>query len=90
MKVTYWFTANKNGLGWKPASWKGWLMIVVYIGTLIYAFTQVDKTSHSVSDTFFGFLPRFLILTGLLIVFTYLKGESIVWGEKEEDQHKIP
>jgi membrane-associated phospholipid phosphatase len=89
MKYTYWFKANKNGMGWRPANWKGWLMIVVYIAGLVYSFNQVDKGAHSISDILIGFFPKFLILTALLIILTYLKGESIVWGEKEKD-HKIP
>lgn len=90
MKVAYWFKANKNGLGWHPASWKGWLMIAIYLVGVVYSFIQVDSHSHSVSDTLINFFPRWLILTALLTILTYLKGESITWGEKEEDQHKIP
>jgi hypothetical protein len=90
MKVNYWFKANKSGHGWYPASWKGWLMIFIYLVGLVYSFIQIDSRSHSVSDTLINFFPRFLILTALLTILTYLKGESITWGEKEKEQHKIP
>lgn len=90
MKVTYWFKAHKSGYGWYPASWQGWVVLVVYVVTVAYSFFKVDALSHSVSDTLLNFLPQFLLLTVFLIVVTYLKGESIVWGEKEKDQHKIP
>ena len=90
MKETYWFKAHKSGYGWAPGAWQGWVVIVVYLGLLIHSFVQVDNTSHSVSDNLIAFLPRFLIFTAILTVITYLKGESITWGEKGKDQHKIP
>lgn len=90
MKVQYWFKANKSGYGWYPANWKGWFMIAFYIAGLIYSFILIDSKANSWSDTLINFIPRFLVLTALLTILTYLKGESIVWGEKEKDQHKIP
>lgn len=90
MKTSYWFKANKNGYGWHPANWKGWFILFLYVVFLVQSFIQIDLQSHSVSDTLIGFLPRFLIFTALLTILTYLKGESITWGEKGKDQHKIP
>ena len=90
MKVTYWFKAYKSGYGWRPATWQGWVVFGSYVIACVSSFLQLDKASHSVSDTLYGFLPRFLIFTAVLIIITYLKGESIVWGEKEKEQHKIP
>jgi hypothetical protein len=90
MKVAYWFKAHKSGYGWYPSNWKGWSMIIIYVFGVVYSFWQIDSRSHSVSDTLINFVPRLLIMTALLIIITYLKGESIVWGEKEKDQHKIP
>lgn len=90
MKVTYWFKAHKSGYGWHPSSWQGWLVIVGYLASVVQTFLQTNTSSHSVSDTLINFIPRLLILTAILIVITYLKGESIVWGEKEKEQHKIP
>lgn len=85
MKYAYWFKANKNGMGWRPASWEGWLMIVIYIVSLVYAF--MGDLGRTFGDKLINFFPKFLILTALLIILTYLKGESIVWGEKEKDKH---
>jgi hypothetical protein len=90
MTEQYWFKAHKSGYGWHPSTWQGWLVIVLYLGFLIHSFIQIDSHSHSVSDTLIGFLPRFLIFTALLTILTYLKGESITWGEKGKEQHKIP
>ncbi|HVA96993.1 MAG TPA: hypothetical protein VND99_05025 [Candidatus Acidoferrales bacterium] len=90
MARQYWFNANKSGYGWHPANWKGWVILLLYIIFLVQSFFQVDLKSHSVSDTLIGFFPRFLLFTAILTVITYLKGESITWGAKGKDQHKIP
>ena len=78
MKETYWFKAYKSGYGWYPASWQGWITIILYICLLLNAFFQ-----HN-------FWSRFLIFTAILIVITYLKGQSITWGSKGKEQHEIP
>jgi len=90
MTQQYWFKANKSGYGWHPANWKGWVILLFYIAFLAQSFIQVDTYSHSVSDTLINFLPRFLLFTAILTIITYLKGESITWGAKGNDQHKIP
>lgn len=82
MKEQYWFKANKSGYGWHPHSWQGWLVFFLYIAFLIHSYFQVDSLA--------AFLPRFLMFTAILTILTYLKGESITWGEKGKDQHKIP
>jgi hypothetical protein len=90
MTQRYWFKANKSGYGWHPATWEGWIILLLYIVALVYSFLQIDRESHSVSDTLLGFFPRFLLFSALLTIVTYLKGESITWGDKGKDQHKIP
>jgi len=90
MDQQYWFKANKNGYGWHPANWKGLTILFLYFIFLVQSFFQIDMQSHSVSDTLIGFFPRFLLFTAILTVITYLKGESITWGAKGKDQHKIP
>jgi len=90
MKNNYWFKANKNGYGWHPANWKGWAILLLYVLFLVYSFWEVDLQSHSASDTLINFFPRFLLFTAILTIITYLKGESITWGAKGKEQHKIP
>ena len=86
----YWFKANKSGYGWHPANWKGFVVLLLYVAFLVQSFVQINSHSYSSSDTLFNFFPRFLLFTAILSVITYLKGESITWGAKGKDQHKIP
>jgi uncharacterized membrane protein YhaH (DUF805 family) len=86
----YWFKAHKSGYGWHPATWEGWTVLLVYIIAIVYSVIQINSVSQSLNETLFAFFPRFLIFTAILTVITYLKGESITWGDKGKDQHKIP
>jgi hypothetical protein len=78
----YWFKARKRGVGWSPSTWQGWTMLALYIVLLIHSFIQIDKSSHSVSDTLISFFPRFLIFTALLTIVTYIKGEPTTWHQE--------
>jgi hypothetical protein len=90
MSQQYWFKANKSGYGWHPANWKGWVILGFYVVFLVYSFIEIKLQSNSISDTLSGFFFRWLLFTALLTIITYLKGESITWGDKGKDQHKIP
>ncbi|MGI8420131.1 MAG: hypothetical protein ACR2LN_05820 [Candidatus Levyibacteriota bacterium] len=90
MTQRYWFKAHKSGYGWHPATWEGWMVLLFYIFFLVISFFQIDSQSHSASEMVWGFLPRFLLFSAILTVITYLKGESITWGEKDKDGPKIP
>jgi hypothetical protein len=84
----YWFRARRHGIGWVPNTWQGWTVLAVYVLLVVYSFSQIDKQSHSVSDTLFNFIPRLFLLTGFLTVITYLKGEPTSWrkGQKRVDE----
>lgn len=86
----YWFKANKTGYGWHPRNFWGWLVLILYLGFLLFSFLQIQTESRTLGETFINFLPRFLLFTAILTVITYLKGESIQWGDRGKDQHKIP
>jgi hypothetical protein len=86
MAQRYWFKAHKHGYGWHPHTWEAWVIFFLYIGALVYSFLEIDKISHSVTDTLFGLLPRFFIFSALLLSIAYLKGEPTTWrwGEKNK------
>jgi hypothetical protein len=90
MTQHYWFKAHKSGYGWHPATWEGWLVLLFYIFALVFSYIQIDSQSPSFGHTLLGFFSRFLLFTAILIIITYLKGESITWGEKHKDGPKIP
>jgi hypothetical protein len=90
MAQKYWFKARKRGVGWTPSTWKGWAVLVLYIGFLIHSFIQVDGQSHSNSDTLISFLPRFLIFSSLLTIITYMTGEPTTWHHEHIKSSEEP
>jgi hypothetical protein len=83
-KKRYWFKAKLHGWGWTPATWEGYLTLILYALFIVRMFYQIDKNSHSVSDTLLNFIPNTILLTFMLIVFCYFKGEEprFRWGSK--------
>lgn len=67
----YWFRAKWFGWGWTPATWQGWVIIAIYIGLILIISSRVDQNSLPVP---------FILLTLILIVICYLKGEPPHWN----------
>jgi uncharacterized membrane protein YhaH (DUF805 family) len=83
-----WFKRRPYGWGWRPVSWQGWLTVFVYLLLIIIKFRYIDRNSHSNSDTLIGFAVPFIILTSILILICYQKGETPrwQWGNKTKDK----
>lgn len=79
LKRKVWFKRKTYGWGWTPSSWEGWSVLLLYIVYLVYIFSKfrnIDSTSHSGSDTIMGFTVPVILLTVLLLLICYIKGES--------------
>jgi hypothetical protein len=74
-----WFKAKNYGWGWYPATWQGWLTMLVYVGFAVLDILRIDRTSHSDANTLVVFIPDFIILTALLIVICWRTGEKPKW-----------
>lgn len=71
-----WFAALSNGIGWRPATWQGWLIVALYLIFVVWDFIRIDGSSHSVSDTLIAFVPEFLVATVILAFICYFTGEK--------------
>jgi polyferredoxin len=83
----FWFKRKRYGWGWYPATWQGWVVVLVWV----FIFTLIlDKFSRDAD------LPRllisFAIITFALIFLSYKKGEKPKWqwGEKENEKNSEP
>ena len=74
-----WFKAKQYGWGWTPASWQGYVAIALYIFIAIKIFFHINKTSNSASDILIDLIFPFVLLTFLLIILCYAKGEKPKW-----------
>lgn len=83
-----WFKRKLYGWGWTPSTWEGWLVIVAYIGFLALAMKDVVTTPNTTDLS--KFPPAVIVLTAMLLITCYLKGEKPRWqwgkdlGDKEK------
>jgi hypothetical protein len=83
-----WFKAKKYGYGWYPVTWQGWAVVGLYVVGMVAIFRDVDKGSHSGSDTLFGiFVPMALMTIALILVCTH-KGEPAEWRWGKKETHE--
>ena len=69
----YWFKRARNFLGWKPATWQGWLTVGLYLGYLVKSFLDINEGSHSIIDTLISTLQSATIPTIVLIIIFFWK-----------------
>jgi hypothetical protein len=79
-----WFKAKNYGYGWYPCSWQGWLILLAYVFAMVATAIQIDRHSHSVSDTILGVFPLWILYTLVLMLVCVLTGEKLRWrwGDK--------
>ncbi len=85
-----WFKRKTYGWGWTPSSWQGWLVITIYVATLLSSTRYLVLLARSNDDDMpppFKFIP-FIVLTTILILICYKKGEKPKWqwGKRIEDK----
>ena len=74
----YWFKAKLYGWGWDPATWQGWVVLLIYVALVVlFAFT-IDENSPPREIAFTFILPT-ILLTATLIRICYKKGEKPRW-----------
>lgn len=84
-KEKIWFPAKKYGFGWGlPVAWQGWVVLLSYILLIIIgslAFKNMDLRPAS-------FCLYIAVLTGILIVICWGKGEKAGWrwGKTKKDR----
>jgi hypothetical protein len=74
----YWFKRKLYGWGWTPARKEGWLTLLVYLAGVIFFAVQAEG-SASLEELSRSMIAPIIILTILLIVICYKKGEKPRW-----------
>ena len=88
----YWFKRKVFGWGWIPAKWQGWavtLGYIVLITTLVLTREESIPGNPDSGSNFLVLALPIIILTILLIVIAYKKGEKPrwQWGLSKEKTH---
>ena len=78
----YWFKAKLYGWGWVPVKWQGWCVILAYVLLLLTLIISREKDIPGNPDSgsnFLTFALPIIILTILLVIVAYKKGEKPRW-----------
>ena len=68
----YWFAAKKNGLGWVPIVWQGWLVLAVFI---LFLSLGILLVKHYLGTA--PVLAYVLLLVACLVGICWFKGEPL-------------
>ena len=69
----FWFPAKKYGFGWGlPVRWQGWIVLLVYAMLVAAGIAFIDYSENRV-----WFYAYFSILTAILIIICWKKGEKV-------------
>ncbi|MGH2575573.1 MAG: hypothetical protein ACRDFC_07730, partial [Ignavibacteria bacterium] len=66
--MKYWFKRKKYGFGWNPASWQGWVVLLIYFFDIYFGVSFFGKHSASKIDTLIAFSPVLVLTTILLFI----------------------
>jgi lipoprotein signal peptidase len=71
----YWFPAKTYGWGWGlPTRWQGWVVLCAFIVAVVVVSIVLPPATHPIA-----FFASIGILSGILMVVCYLKGEPPSW-----------
>lgn len=84
----YWFKRKLYGWGWTPARWQGWAVVVVYIVALLAVLLPLEGQVLTTDEIIRRAVAPVIILTLVLIVVSYYKGESPrwQWGRRKNNE----
>lgn len=74
-----WFKNKRYGWGWTPATWQGWLVLVIFLALIIGNVLRLDAAQLSTSDALMNILPQNTLLVLILILICYRTGEKPRW-----------
>ncbi|MBY0310222.1 hypothetical protein K2Q16_03705 [Patescibacteria group bacterium] len=75
----YWFKRKLYGWGWTPARWQGWAVLGGYLVAVLVMALWVEYTVVPNEAAPRAIALPFAILTLLLLLTCYVKGESPHW-----------
>lgn len=75
----YWFKAKLYGWGWTPATWQGWIAVLMFVLFLLWNARLLTNTVEPTNEELLTFFARLLVGLILLLVITYKTSEKPHW-----------
>lgn len=73
----YWFRRKLYGWGWTPATWQGWLVIIIFILAIVQLAFRLP-TEPSVSEMIW-FFAKLILNVAAVILICLVTGEKPRW-----------
>lgn len=78
MNKRYWFKKKSTGLGWTPATWEGWAVVILYfVG--VFSLGMMLPEGAGENENVRSFVFGLITLTVLLLIISFRFGEPINW-----------
>lgn len=74
-----WFKAKLFGWGWTPATWQGWITLIIYLVLVFFISSQINESINT-EKVIFTFILPLIILTAAFIILVVKKGEKPKWS----------
>ncbi len=74
-----WFKAKNFGWGWRPVSWQGWLVTLIYVTYLVVTVNYAEKIVVGVMDAIFLIILPLVVVSICFITICFLRGEKPEW-----------
>jgi len=75
----YWFRAKLYGWGWTPARWQGWIVILAFIGFVIWSGLGLESQGEPSKDQLTWYFIKIILAVVVLMVVCYKTGEKPRW-----------
>jgi hypothetical protein len=73
-----WFKAKTFGWGWTPATWQGWVVMLMYVATIAGS-AFVSLWPRASVAGWIGYFSAIAVATVLLMAVCYKTGEKPGW-----------
>lgn len=70
-----WF--KRNGIFFLPITFIGWAILIAGLAYAVYIFIDIDRSSHSVSDTLINFVFQLLIIGAVYSLIAFFTSRAI-------------
>lgn len=75
----YWFKRKLYGWGWTPATWQGWLVVLLFILFLLWNGLTLAPDPTLTHPKLLWFFIETILAVAALILICYQTGESLCW-----------
>lgn len=75
-----WFKRKLYGWGWVPVKWQGWLVILLFIGFVLWTASRLEASGQEPTiNELDWFFAKIAVSIFLLMYICYKKGEKPRW-----------